>query len=61
MAKTNHEQSEASQYWKKMAERGRQAREAETQPERNNERSVSQEDAPVRRTAARRSRDEMER
>ena len=61
MAEKNQERSEASQYWNRMAERGRQAREAETQPERNTERSISQENAPVRRTAARRFRDELER
>ena len=61
MAEKNQERSEASQYWQKMAERGRQAREAETQPERSTERSVSQEHTAVRQTSSRRFRDELER
>ncbi len=61
MAEKTQDRSEATQYWNRMAERGRQAREAETQPERTTERAVSQETTPVRRTAARRFRDELER
>jgi len=66
MADNENQNSSASEYWQRMAERGREAREADMNTERTAERQVSRDDADIKRAEAkanraRNSRGEMER
>jgi|KBSMisStaDraftv2_1062788.scaffolds.fasta_scaffold08219_3 hypothetical protein len=66
MADNDQQKSTASQYWQRMADRGREAREADVSTERTTERQISRDDAEGKRaeaqlSRARNSRGEMER